>query len=148
MKNTEFIPADFDAHGRLRLPLLFWCVLLLQARTWVLFLMAGASRQQGDAILNLFYPDHDRFWLGLLPGVPAVLAFLLSGYRQRLPRVAGDALAAGAIAIAAVAVAADAMAERRISSSLTIGLLVADGYALWWLLTSRRLGACFRQTTF
>lgn len=86
MKNTEFIPADFDAHGRLRLPLLFWCVLLLQARTWVLFLMAGASRQQGDAILNLFYPDHDRFWLGLLPGVPAVLAFLLSGYRQRLPR--------------------------------------------------------------
>ncbi|MCV4691195.1 DUF2919 domain-containing protein, partial [Escherichia coli] len=25
MKNTEFIPADFDAHGRLRLPLLFWC---------------------------------------------------------------------------------------------------------------------------
>ena len=78
MKNTEFIPADFDAHGRLRLPFLFWCVLLLQARTWVLFLMAGASRQQGDAILNLFYPDHDRFWLGLLPGVPAVLAFLLA----------------------------------------------------------------------
>jgi hypothetical protein len=37
MKNTEFIPADFDAHGRLRLPFLFWCV-LLQARTWVLFL--------------------------------------------------------------------------------------------------------------
>ncbi len=112
MKNTEFIPADFDAHGRLRLPLLFWCVLLLQARTWVLFLMAGASRQQGDAILNLFYPDHDRFWLGLLPGVPAVLAFLLSASAAR---VAGDALAAGAIAIAAVAVAADAMAERRIS---------------------------------
>ncbi|MCJ8606651.1 hypothetical protein MWH03_29325, partial [Klebsiella pneumoniae] len=26
--------------------------------------------------------------------------------------------------------------------------LVADGYALWWLLTSRRLGACFHQTTF
>ena len=107
MKNTEFIPADFDAHGRLRLPLLFWCVLLLQARTWVLFLMAGASRQQGDAILNLFYPDHDRFWLGLLPGVPAVLAFLLSGYRQRLPRAGGHN--------PAVAVAADAMAERRIS---------------------------------
>jgi ligand-binding sensor domain-containing protein len=25
-------------------------------------------------------------------------------------------------------------------SSLTIALLVADGYALWWLATSRRLG--------
>jgi hypothetical protein len=64
MKNTEFIPSDFDAHGRLRLPFLFWCVLLLQARTWVLFIMAGASRQQGDVLLNLFYPDHDNFWLG------------------------------------------------------------------------------------
>jgi hypothetical protein len=41
--------------------------------------MAGASRQQGDALLNLFYPDHDAFWLGLLPGVPAVLAFLVAG---------------------------------------------------------------------
>lgn len=132
MKNTEFIPADFDAHGRLRLPLLFWCVLLLQARTWVLFLMAGASRQQGDAILNLFYPDHERFWLGLLPGVPAVLAFLLSGYRQRLPRLWRAML----------------WLSGESPSSLTIALLVADGYALWWLLTSRRLGACFHQTTF
>ena len=87
MKNTEFIPSDFDAHGRLRLPFLFWCVLLLQARTWVLFIMAGASRQQGDVLLNLFYPDHDNFWLGLLPGIPAVLAFIVSGQRQRFPRL-------------------------------------------------------------
>ena len=133
MKNTEFIPADFDAHGRLRLPLLFWCVLLLQARTWVLFLMAGASRQQGDAILNLFYPDHERFWLGLLPGVPAVLAFLLSGYRQRLLLLLWQPML---------------WLSGESPSSLTIALLVADGYALWWLLTSRRLGACFHQTTF
>lgn len=48
--------------------------------------MAGASRGQGDTLLNLFYPDHDAFWLGLLPGVPAVLAFLCSGRRQFLPR--------------------------------------------------------------
>ena len=31
MKSTEFHPADYDSHGRLRLPVLFWCVLLLQA---------------------------------------------------------------------------------------------------------------------
>ena len=86
MKSTEFHPGDYDVHGRLRLPFLFWCVLLLQARTWVLFVMAGASRGQGDTLLNLFYPDHDAFWLGLLPGVPAVLAFLCSGRRQAIPR--------------------------------------------------------------
>lgn len=50
-------------------------VLLLQARTRVLFVIAGASREQGTALLNLFYPDHDNFWLGLIPGIPAVLAF-------------------------------------------------------------------------
>ncbi len=75
MKSTEIHPADYDAQGRVRLPFLFWCVLLLQARTWVLFVMAGASRGQGDTLLNLFYPDHDAFWIGLLPGIPAVLAF-------------------------------------------------------------------------
>lgn len=75
MKSTEFHPVHYDAHGRLRLPLLFWLVLLLQARTRVLFVIAGASREQGTALLNLFYPDHDNFWLGLIPGIPAVLAF-------------------------------------------------------------------------
>lgn len=79
MKSTEFHPVHYDAHGRLRLPFLFWLVLLLQARTWVLFVIAGASREQGTVLLNLFYPDHDNFWLGLIPGIPAVLAFLLSG---------------------------------------------------------------------
>lgn len=66
MKSTEFHPVHYDAHGRLRLPLLFWLVLLLQARTQVLFVIAGASREQGTALLNLFYPDHDNFWLGLI----------------------------------------------------------------------------------
>ncbi|EBP8649614.1 DUF2919 domain-containing protein, partial [Salmonella enterica] len=87
MKSTEFHPADYDVHGRLRLPFLFWCVLLLQARAWVLFVIAGSSRGQGNTLLNFFYPDHDNFWLGLLPGVPAVVAFLLSGRREAVPGV-------------------------------------------------------------
>ncbi|MHA9420675.1 DUF2919 family protein [Klebsiella pneumoniae] len=124
MKNTEFIPADFDAHGRLRLPLLFWCVLLLQARTWVLFLMAGASRQQGDAILNLFYRQRlPRLWRAMRWLL--VLSQVLLLLWQPMLWLSGES-----------------------PSSLTIALLVADGYALWWLLTSRRLGACFHQTTF
>jgi hypothetical protein len=110
--------------------------------------MAGASRQQGDALLNLFYPDHDAFWLGLLPGVPAVLAFLVSGHRQRLPRLWPRCAGCWCYRNAAAALAAAAMAERRIAFDADHRLLVADIYAFWWLLASRRLAPVFRKIRF
>jgi len=83
----KYSPDDYDARGQLRLPLVFWAILLLQARTWVLFVMAGASRQQGTALLELFYPDTQAVWLGIGLGVPAAAGLLLTGYRQRFPRL-------------------------------------------------------------
>ncbi|MBU9808286.1 DUF2919 family protein, partial [Rahnella sp. SL6] len=35
-------PDDYNDHGMLRLPLWFWTILILQARTWILFVMVGA----------------------------------------------------------------------------------------------------------
>ena len=145
MKNTDIHPADYDAQGRVRLPFLFWCVLLLQARTWVLFIMAGASRQQGDVLLNLFYPDHDNFWLGLLPGIPAVLAFIVSGQRQRFPRL--WPLMRWLLVLSQTLLLWQPLLwlSGESPSMLTISLLVADLYAFWWLLASRRLKACFQE---
>ncbi|MBA4714257.1 MULTISPECIES: DUF2919 domain-containing protein [Citrobacter] len=144
MKSTEFHPADYDVHGCLRLPFLFWCVLLLQARTWVLFVIAGSSREQGNTLLNLFYPDHDAFWLGLLPGVPAVLAFLLSGRRFAFPvlwhRLRGLLILAQLVLLCwqpVMWLAGDPL------NGVGLALLVADIVALVWLLTNQRLRACF-----
>ena len=144
MKSTEFHPADYDGHGRLRLPFLFWCVLLLQARTWVLFVIAGSSREQGNTLLNLFYPDHDAFWLGLLPGVPAVLAFLLSGRRFAFPVLwrwlRGLLILAQLVLLCwqpVMWLAGDPV------NGVGLALLVADIVALVWLLTNQRLRACF-----
>ncbi|MEB2417300.1 DUF2919 domain-containing protein [Citrobacter sp. R-1.5.2] len=144
MKSTEFHPADYDGHGRLRLPFLFWCVLLLQARTWVLFVIAGSSRDQGNTLLNLFYPDHDAFWLGLLPGVPAVLAFLLSGRRSAFPvlwhRLRGLLILAQLVLLGwqpMLWLAGDPV------NGVGLTLLVADIVALVWLLTNQRLRVCF-----
>ncbi|MDY1035985.1 DUF2919 domain-containing protein [Lelliottia sp. CFBP8978] len=144
MKNTEFHPADYDNQGRVRLPFLFWCVLLLQARTWVLFVVAGASRDQGSTLLALFYPDHDNFWLGLIPGVPAVLAFLFSGRRHLFPRTWG--------CIRWLLILAQAVLlcwqpllwfYGEPLSGIGIALVVADIVALLWLLTHPRLRASF-----
>ena len=144
MKSTEFLPADYDQHGRLRLPVLFWLILLLQARTWVLFAVAAASRQQGDALLALFYPDSDGFWLGLLPGIPAVMAFFLSGRRQQFPRLwrALRWLLVAAQALLLVWQPALWLAGAPLSATGLL-LTIADAFALWWLLADGRLRACF-----
>jgi hypothetical protein len=106
--------------------------------------MAGASRQQGDALLNLFYPDHD-FWLGLLPGAGGA-----GVYRQR----ASSALPRLWPLMRWLLVLSQTLLllwqpllwlSGESPSMLTIGLLVADLYAFWWLLTSRRLKACFQE---
>jgi len=144
MKSTDIHPADYDALGRVRLPFLFWCVLLLQARTWVLFAIASASRGQGDALLTLFYPDRDAFWLGLLPGIPAVAAFLCSGRRQQIPRLWASLRALLILAQTVLLcwqpllwVAGEPF------SGTGIALVVADIVALFWLLTNPRLRASF-----
>lgn len=146
MKSTDFSAADFDSQGRLRLPFLFWCLLLLQARTWVLFLMAGASRDQGDVLLNLFYPDHSLFWIGLLPGVPAVLAFLLSGRRHVYPRV-WRWLRAGLVVAQLILLCWQPWLwlNGEPLSGIGLSLFLLDVFALWWLLTNSRLRACFNE---
>ncbi len=106
----------------------------------------GASRQQGDALLNLFYPDHDNFWLGLLPGIPAVLAFIISGHRQRFPRLWPMMRWLLVLSQLLLLVWQPLLwMSGESPSAVTIGLLAADLYALWWLLSSRRLKACFRE---
>ncbi len=85
--NRHYSPDAYDNHGVLRLPFSFWLVTLLLARAWVLLIIAGVSRQQGATLLALFYPHPLFLALSLVTGIPAVLAGLLTGYRQRWPRL-------------------------------------------------------------
>lgn len=139
------LPSDYDNAGRLRLPALFWGVLLLQARTWMLFVIAGVSRDQGAALLSLFYPDRDAFWPGLVAGTPAVIALLLSPRRQRYPQLWQYwrwvlvitqlilLLWQGPLWWAGEAV-----------TGTTLALAIADVYALLWMLFNQRLRRCFQ----
>ncbi|NUU68635.1 DUF2919 domain-containing protein [Enterobacteriaceae bacterium BIT-l23] len=138
--------SDYNSQGWLRLPPLFWVVLVLQARTWVLLVLAGASRQQGETLLALFYPDRTAFWLGLLAGIPAALAFLLSGRRHRFVRLWRGwrwVLIVAQLALSLWQLWMLAQGEAETVTALA--LLIVDLLALWWLLVSHRLRACFEQ---
>lgn len=146
--NLIFSPDDYDAKGQLRLPPGFWAILLLQARTWVLFVMAGASRQQGTSLLELFYPDTQAFWLGLALGVPAALGLLLTGYRQRFPRIWQAwrwVLMLTLVAMLTLQGFTVYQGEENVSP-LVILFTGFDLLALAWLSFNRHLRACFDPT--
>ena len=141
----NYTPDDFDAKGQLKLPLAFWAVLLLQARTWLLFVMAGASREQGASLLALFYPDTQAFWIGMALGVPAALGLLLTGYRQRFPRIWQAwrwvlcLTLVGIVTLQAIGLSLDDEA----ASPVVILLTGFDLIALIWLGFSVRIRDCF-----
>lgn len=141
----RFSPDDYDQHGLLRLPLCFWAVLILQARTWILFVMAGASRQQGAGLLQLFYPDTQRFWYGILLGLPAALAFLICGRRQHWPRLWRCwrwVLATSLVAALLVSLFSLWQQEGN-QPPVDMILIMLDALALGYLLRNQRLKACF-----
>ena len=109
MKSTEFHPVHYDAHGRLRLPLLFWLVLLI-------------------------------------PGIPAVLAFLLSGRRASFPRIWHVLYFLLLLAqVVLLCWQPWLWLNGESVSGIGLALVVADIVALIWLLTNRRLRACFNE---
>ncbi|WON75770.1 DUF2919 domain-containing protein [Serratia sp. UGAL515B_01] len=141
----RFSPDDYDQHGLLRLPLWFWAVLILQARTWILFVIAGASRAQGAGLLQLFYPDTLRFWYGILLGLPASLAFLICGRRQHWPRLWrfwrwGLAMSLG---VALLVSLYTLWHQDSNEPPVDIILVMLDALALRYLLLNQRLKACF-----
>lgn len=143
--NLTYSPDDYDARGQLKLPVGFWIILLLQARTWLLFVMAGASKQQGATLLELFYPDTHAFWIGLGLGIPAALGLLLTGYRQRLPRLWQAWRLVLCLTLVAIVVLQATMiwlGDDQISP-LVILVTIFDLLGLAYLAMSRRLKDCF-----
>lgn len=141
----KYLPDEYDAKGQLRLPFLFWLILLLLARTWLLLVMAGASRQQGNDLLGLFYPDRQAFWLGLGLGAPALIGLLLTGYRARWPRLwwAWRGVLALSLAVNLAWQGMSFASGDLLASPWPLLLTLFDGLALLWLLGNARLRDCF-----
>lgn len=107
--------------------------------------MAGASRQQGAELLELFYPDRNIFWIGMALGIPAAVGLLLTGYRQRWPALwqAWRWVLCATLLLSLALVLWQSAQEGDISSFALWLPALFDLLALLWLLLSRRLKACF-----
>lgn len=52
------------------------------AKAWVVFVVAGASRDSGSKILSIVYPDHSMLYLGLAMGIPSILLMWMVSLRS------------------------------------------------------------------
>ncbi len=76
----KIFPLQFYTQsGDRKPPTYFYYGLLFLARTWVLLIISVASRETGNKLLSIFYPDKTHFYLGLASGLIAIILFLLAG---------------------------------------------------------------------
>ncbi|MDV5171170.1 DUF2919 domain-containing protein [Photobacterium rosenbergii] len=77
-------PIDaYDKHGLLKPSAMLWLCWLFSAKGWVIFVMAGASRQQGAQVLEILYPLRENLYLAMLIGLPALIYMWMAGYRHK-----------------------------------------------------------------
>jgi hypothetical protein len=101
-----------------------------------------ASRGQGDALLNLFYPDHDAFWLDYCRACRRCWRFCAAARQRSAPVAALRWLLV--LRKLRCCSGSRALAERRTAHGLGLRCWWRI-YGAVWLLPSRRLRACFRQ---
>ncbi len=73
---------QYDNNGFLKAPIWLWLGWIFLAKAWVVFVVAGASRESGSQILTIVYPDHTMLYLGLIMGVPSIVLMWLISLRN------------------------------------------------------------------
>ena len=140
MKSTKplLFPSDYDRSGMLRLPWLFWCVLVLQMRSFVSVMYAQA--------FDNVHPEKMSIFITLCSAIPALIVFGLFmnarrywGWRVwctgRWLLIIGQCLHLGSPFFLWL--------HGRTLTNWSVALFILDVLALWWLLFSQRLWACF-----
>ena len=72
----------YDEHGWLKPPIWLWFGWAILIRSVVVFVMAGASREQGADLLALFYPSHSSLYTSLYLSLPIVFFMWLSSFKK------------------------------------------------------------------
>ena len=73
---------EYNSDGFLKAPIWLWLGWLLLAKAWIVFVVAGASRNVGATLLEIIYPVHSTLYIGLVAGFPAITLMWLLGLRK------------------------------------------------------------------
>ncbi|MDV7105083.1 DUF2919 domain-containing protein [Vibrio sp. TH_r3] len=73
---------EYNSDGFLKAPIWLWLGWLLLAKAWIVFVVAGASRNVGATLLEIIYPVHSTLYIGLVAGFPAITFMWLLGLRK------------------------------------------------------------------
>lgn len=73
---------EYDSEGFLKAPKWLWFGWLFLAKAWVVFIVAGASRDSGAELLEIIYPIRSTLYIGLILGFPAIVLMWLLGLRK------------------------------------------------------------------
>ncbi|EKO3579000.1 DUF2919 domain-containing protein [Vibrio metschnikovii] len=142
----------YDRYGYLNASLWLWLGWLFLARAWVVFVVAGVSREHGSTILSFVYPDHDMLYLGLVTGLPSLLLMWLIHLRQEQRRLLiagfrlGRAMTLCVLIIQLVQTVYHVYLDHgafQWANALTLLILLWFGF---YLIRSRRVKACFDST--
>ncbi|WP_070962838.1 DUF2919 domain-containing protein [Vibrio sonorensis] len=73
---------QYDKNGFLKAPIWLWLGWMLLAKDWVIFIIAGVSREHGSKLLTMLYPTYDLLYFGIAMGVPSVALMWSISLRQ------------------------------------------------------------------
>lgn len=140
MKSTKplIFPSDYDALGRLQLPWLFWCVLLLQMR-------AFARALHAIAFENVHFEGLDLLYV-VFPGIPALVVFALFSRVRRYWSWKLWCLGRWVLIFGQCLQLVWPLLHWFNGESITgwaLAFFVINISALWWVCSSQRLWACF-----
>lgn len=82
MKHRLYPLHHYSEAGDLSPPKIFIYMLLFLSRTWWLLIISIASRDNGEKLLQLFYPDKLHFYFGLANGIFPLIIFIVYGRRH------------------------------------------------------------------
>ncbi len=73
---------EYDDEGFLKAPKWLWLGWLFLAKAWIIFIVAGVSREVGTELLETIYPVHAALYTGLITGLPALILIWSIGLRK------------------------------------------------------------------